>query len=87
MQTNLRQTAAAHAPIRSASACGEPPPERQRERPWYYHYLIARELSKHGDSLGAVARLAQALRKRDDPSETARTYGMKVIAYRPSSDA
>jgi len=66
-----------------ASACGEPPPGRQRDRPWYYHYLIARRLSEHGDSMGAVQRLAEALRERDEPNETARTYGMKVVAYRP----
>lgn len=66
-----------------AQACGEPPPERRAKRPWYYHYLIAVELAEHGDALGAVQRLSEALRKRDEPSETARTYGMKVVAYRP----
>jgi hypothetical protein len=66
-----------------AKACGEPPPERQAKRPWYYHYLIARKLAEHGDALGTVQRLAEALRRRDEPSESARTYGMKVVAYRP----
>jgi tetratricopeptide (TPR) repeat protein len=66
-----------------AAACGEPTTGRASGRPWYYHYLLARELAEHGDALGAVQHLARALGRRDEPSETARTYGMKVVSYRP----
>lgn len=69
-----------------AAQCGQRPQARPDERPWYYHYMLARKLADHGDWIGSLQQLSLALDRRTEPGEFVRTYGMGYVDYRPWYD-
>jgi len=64
-----------------ALAVSASPPARADA--WYEHYARAEAALAAENWSGAIDELNQALEKRGDSSERARTYGMKVVAYFP----
>jgi tetratricopeptide (TPR) repeat protein len=51
--------------------------------PWYFHYELGLELSRHGDHQRAIEALIESAHRKPASERNARTYGMWFLDYRP----
>ncbi len=65
------------------SRCGLYKDSETVKAPWYFHYELAQELERQGDSQRALDAYIEATRRRPRPRRGARMYGMWFTDYLP----
>ncbi|HUF18305.1 MAG TPA: hypothetical protein VMS12_09715 [Thermoanaerobaculia bacterium] len=74
-----------YAKVRASIAqrCAVPPDAPSQSTPWYFHYELALELERRGDSQRALDAMIDATDRKPDPRLQSRMYGMWFTDYTP----
>ncbi|MBW3564784.1 MAG: hypothetical protein KY459_08665 [Acidobacteria bacterium] len=74
-----------YANVRASIArrCAVPTDAPSQSTPWYFHYELALELERRGDSQRALDAMIDATDRKPDPRLQSRMYGMWFTDYTP----